>query len=134
VLSQIGISFNNDGTLKVNSEELQEALSSDFQAAAHVLLADALNQGGETVSIGPQLLSQLKSLTDPLEGPVPNAKESEQKTIERIQDQIDQMEERLEVRREILISQFTRADQALRQLTVLQSSLQGQINSLQAFS
>jgi len=133
VLSQIGIHFNNDGTLTVNEEDLEDALSSSFQAAAHVLLADALDQGGSSVSIGPQLLRQLKGLTDPLEGPVLNAKDSVQKNIDRIQDQIERMEERLEVRREILISQFSRADQALRQLTVLQSALTGQINSLQAF-
>jgi len=131
LLSQVGLKRNSDGTLTVDEAKLEQALESDFRGTAHVFLADAQDAAGGTVSIAPQLFDQLKSMTDTLEGPVFRAQDAVQQGITRINKQIEQMEERLEKQREILIAQFAKADEALRQLNVLQTSLNSQISSLQ---
>ncbi|MBM3791100.1 MAG: hypothetical protein FJW35_12235 [Acidobacteria bacterium] len=77
------------------------------------------------------MYSQLKELTDSLDGSVFRARDNVQKDIDRLNKQIRDMEERLEIKRDLLIMQFGRADLALRQMSVLQNSLMGQINSLQ---
>lgn len=134
LLSQIGLKRNSDGTLTVDEAKLEQALESDFRGTAHVFLADAQDAAGGTVSIAPQLFNQLRSFTDNLEGPVFRAQDAVQQGITRINRQIEQMEERLEKQREILIAQFAKADEALRQLNVLQTSLNSQINSLQGLT
>ncbi|MFH1572423.1 MAG: flagellar filament capping protein FliD, partial [Acidobacteriota bacterium] len=131
LLSQIGFKLANDGTLSIDETALRSSLESDFRGTAHVILADAVNFAGETVSIGPRMYSQLKELTDSLDGSVFRARDNVQKDIDRLNKQIRDMEERLEIKRDLLIMQFGRADLALRQLSVLQNSLMGQINSLQ---
>jgi flagellar hook-associated protein 2 len=132
LLSQVGLNIAGDGTLSVDETKLKQSLSSDFRGTAHVLLADALNQAGNAVSIAPRLYDQLKNLTDSLEGPVFRAQDAAQQNITRINKQIQQMEDRLEVQRELLTAEFSRADQALKLLTVLQNSLTSQVNTLQS--
>ncbi len=133
MLSHIGFRVSNDGTLSIDETKLRDSLGSDFRSTVHVLLADGLDLSGNPVSIAPQLYNQLKALTDSLEGPIFRAKDAIQQNISRLNRQIEQMEERLEVRRELLIMQYARADQALRQLSVLQNSLVDQVNSLQTY-
>lgn len=133
VLAQIGLKIGRDGTLSVDETTLRQSLSSDWRGTAHVLLADALDGGGNTVSIAPALYSQLRNLTDALEGPVFRAQDAIQQNIRRVSRQIEQMEQRLEVQRDLLILQFSRADQALKQLAVLQNALASQISTLQSF-
>jgi len=132
VLAQIGFKTANDGTISLDETKLKQSLSSDFRGVARVMLADGVDQAANTISIMPQLYSRLKSLTDPLAGPVFRAQDSVQQSITRINRQIREMEERLEVRRDLLIAQFSQADQALRQLSVIQTSLAAQISSLSA--
>jgi flagellar hook-associated protein 2 len=132
LLSQIGLKIGRDGTLSVDETRLEQSLSSDFRATAHVVLADALDQAGNAVSIAPRLYSQLKNLTDSLEGPIFRAQDAVQQNITRINKQIEQMEARLEVQRELLTAEYSRADQALKQLALLQNSLTTQMNSLQS--
>lgn len=131
VLAQIGLKTGRDGTLSVDESRLKQSLSSDFRGTAHVLLADALDDEENTISIAPDLYNQLRSLTDTLEGPVFRAQDAIQQNIRRVNEQIEQMEQRLEVQRDLLILQFSRADQALKQLSVLQNSLASQISTLQ---
>jgi flagellar hook-associated protein 2 len=132
LLSQIGLKIGRDGTLSVDETRLEQSLSSDFRATAHVVLADAPDQAGNAVSIAPRLYSQLKNLTDSLEGPIFRAQDAVQQNITRINKQIEQMEARLEVQRELLTAEYSRADQALKQLALLQNSLTTQMNSLQS--
>jgi flagellar hook-associated protein 2 len=72
----------------------------------------------------------LKGITDPLSGPIHQARDSLNQNIRSINDQIRNYEERLEIRKEILLMQFIKADEALKLLEVNQASLTNQINSL----
>ena len=88
--------------------------------------------GDVTVTQGfaSQLSRLVTDFTDSLEGPIHNAIDGYKSTIRSIQDDIDNIEDRLVLREKYLTDQFTRANQALQQLSYLQSSLTSQINSL----
>jgi flagellar hook-associated protein 2 len=87
-------------------------------------------KGVEGNSILYNLFSALDGITDPLSGPITNAKSGLSSNISNLNDQISEYEDRLEVRKQILTAQFSQADQALRLMSVAQSSLSSQLSSL----
>ncbi len=88
--------------------------------------------GTVTITLGfaSQLSRLVTTLTDSLEGPIHNAIEGYESTIRSIHSDIDNIEQRLTLRESYLMDQFTRANQALQQLSYLQSSLGSQLGSL----
>jgi flagellar hook-associated protein 2 len=132
VLSQVGIKLMNDGTLSLDDSKFQEKLSTNYNDTAHLLLADGLDSLGNTTSFIPKLQQQLGSLTDDLDGPVFHAKDSLQLNIDGINKQISLMQDRMDSRRALLVAQYTKANEALTQLTVLQTSITNQMNSLKS--
>lgn len=130
VLSQLGFRLANDGTLSLDETKLRDKLSTNFNDTAHLLLADGLDSEGNSVSLIPRLESQLKNLTDKVDGPIFHATGVVQQNIARTNDLITQMEQRLETQRALLITEYAQADYALRQLTVLQSSVNNQMSML----
>ena len=74
--------------------------------------------GNLTLSLGyaEQLERQLKQTTDTLEGPLAEAVDGLEASIRRLDDNIRDLEDRLDLREKILLQQFSRADQALQQL------------------
>jgi flagellar hook-associated protein 2 len=130
VLSQIGFRLTNNGTLSLDETKLRDELSTNFNDTAHLLLADGQDSEGHSVSLIPRLESQLKNLTDSVDGPILHATDAVQQNIARINDQIAQMEERLVTQRALLITEYSQADYDLRQLTVLESSLNNQMATL----
>jgi flagellar hook-associated protein 2 len=87
-------------------------------------------EGTEGGSILMNLQSLLDGITDPLSGPIHNSTDSLNQSIRSLNDQIEAYQDRLEVRRTMLTAEFQKADEALRLLTVTQSALNNQINSL----
>ncbi len=92
------------------------------------------SEGVAGASVLMSLFSALDGLTDSLSGPIVNATDSLKKNIESLNDRISEYEERLAKREEWLTAQYDAADQALRLMTVTQSSLQSQIQSLSGSS
>lgn len=88
------------------------------------------SQGTEGASLLMNLVTRLDGLTDPLSGPIHHASDAINQNIRSINEQITKYQERLEIRRMLLTEQFNRADQALRLLSVAQSSLGSQLSSL----
>ena len=80
------------------------------------------------------LRTMLKGITDPLSGPIHRTTDALNNTIKNLDKQISQYEDRLEVRRQQLLKEFTRADEALKMLSVLQSSLSSQLGTLSQVS
>jgi len=130
VLSQLGFRLANNGTLSLDETKLRDELSTNFNDTAHLLLDDGLDSEGNSVSLIPRLESQLKNLTDTVDGPIFLATGAVQQNIARTNDLITQMEQRLETQRALLITEYSQADYALRQLTVLESSLNNQMATL----
>ena len=125
IIGQVGISFNSDGSLSLDETELRDALESNFQDVPALLLGE-----DATGSIFFELQAALKNLTDPLDGAVFRAQNGVQKNIDQLAEQIADMDERLEVRRELLTLEFARADAALKQLSTLQASLSNQLAAI----
>ncbi len=76
------------------------------------------------------LRSALKNITDPLTGPIHNATDALNSNIRDLEDRIDAYQARLDIRRELLTNEYSKADAALREMQVLQSSLSSQLSSL----
>ncbi len=83
-----------------------------------------------TLGFAARLSRLATTLTDSLEGPIHTAIEGYKTNIQSINDDIESIELRLTQRESYLTDQFTRANQALQQLSYLQSSLSSQLNSL----
>ena len=94
-----------------------------------VILASA-TEGTEGASILMNLQSLLDGITDPLSGPIHNSTDSLNQSIRSLNDQIAAYQDRLEVRRTMLTAEFQKADEALRLLSVAQSSLSNQLDSM----
>ena len=100
----------------------------------HVLSSSTGNFGTVSFTFGyaERLERVIDSYVDSLEGPISGAVESLEANIRRIDDDIDDMEDRLTVRERFLTDQFTRVNQALQQLAYLQSTLSAQLSQLDA--
>ena len=87
--------------------------------------------GNLTVSLGyaEQLKRQLKQTTDSLEGPLAEAVDGLEASIRRLDDNIRDLEDHLDLREKVLLQQFSRADQALQQLASLQATIGSQLQS-----
>ncbi len=86
--------------------------------------------GVEGESILYNLFSALDGITDPLSGPITNAKSGLNSNIKSLNEQISNYEARLKVRAAMLTEQFNQADQALRMMSVAQSSLSSQLSKM----
>jgi flagellar hook-associated protein 2 len=87
-------------------------------------------QGVEGSSILMNLQSILHGITDPLSGPIHNSTDALNQSINALNKQITAYQDRLEVRKALLTAEFQKADEALRLLSVTQSSLSSQIAKL----
>jgi flagellar hook-associated protein 2 len=85
-----------------------------------------------TVGFAERLARLTERFTDSLEGPIHHAVKGFENTIKSLQDSVSAMEERLASRERYLTDQFSRANQALQQLSYLQSTLSQQLTALYA--
>ena len=124
VAGQVGVNFTRDGSLSLDEDKFREALSDNPTSVAALFLGD------DTPGILSNLQSVLDGITDPLAGPIYHSTDALNQNIRLINDQISAYEERLDKQRELLTEQFSAADEALRLLSVTQTSLNNQISQL----
>ena len=119
------LSATGSGEILTGTEGIATGLAIGYSGAS------TGNVGTVDVSLGfaAQLESVLDRLTDNIDGPIHGSVERLSSRIRDIEDNIFNMEDRLEVRRQILLREFIRADQALQQLSTLQSQLGGATSS-----
>jgi flagellar hook-associated protein 2 len=122
--SQVGLKFNRDGSLSLDETKFRSALSSNFTGVAALFLGDA----GD--GIFTNLQTRLDGITDPLSGPIHNSTDAMNQNIRMINDRISDYQDRLNVEKDMLTDQYNKADEALRLMTVTQSSLSSQISKL----
>ena len=111
-------------------EGLMLSISQTTTGSYGTITVASASQGVEGASILINLYSVLDGITDPLSGPIHNATDGLNKNINYLNDAISDFDARLEREQEMLTAQFNQADEALRLLSVTQSSLSSQINSL----
>jgi flagellar hook-associated protein 2 len=135
VLGQVGFEFNRDGNVSLNESKLRVALAENPTSVAALFLGSGSPPSGDTPGVegaSPivNLRSRLRTLTDSLTGPIHSATDGLNTSIKNIQTRIADYQERLEIRRELLVAEYSRADEALKLLNVNQSSLSGQLGAL----
>ncbi len=118
-LATIGIDIANDGTLSVNSTELDNVLASNFEDVQTLITSFAQN-----------FSTDLDNLTDSIDGPLNIALKGISRNQSDIADTIRSFEARLELRQQSLIEKFSRIDILLRQLPVLLAQINNQLGVL----
>jgi flagellar hook-associated protein 2 len=121
-LSEIGVSFQRDGTLAVDSKDLESAINSDFSGVAELFAHD--NQG---------YLFRLGNLLDGLvqaDGLINIREDGLNTRIDTTEQRISDMEYRLELRQQRLNNQFTALDELMGQLNGTSQFLTQQLAAL----
>ncbi len=135
-IGQVGLNYNGDGSLSLDEEKMRKAIETNPTGVAALFLGEgtegATSETGSSVLVS--LRTMLKSITDPLSGPIQRATDGFNNTIKILEDRISEYEDRLAVRKEQLTAEYSRADQALKLLTVLQNQLSNQFTSLSKIS
>lgn len=118
-LATIGIGLADDGTLSVNSTELDNVLASNFDDVQTFITSFADN-----------FSTNLDDLTDSIDGPLNIALKGISRNQSDIADTIRSFEVRLELRQQSLIEKFSRIDGLLRQLPALLAQVNNQLGIL----
>jgi flagellar hook-associated protein 2 len=126
----IGSGLTLTGASGQPEEGLSASISQTTTGNYGTVTVASETQGAAGSSVLMSLFSALDGLTDSLSGPIVHATDGLKKNIESLNDQISEYEARLAKREEMLTAEYDAADQALRLMTVMQSSLESQIKSL----
>jgi len=118
-LSGYGISFDRNGKLTLDSDDLQSALDSDFAAteAAFTGFSESLN-------------TLLNNLTDSIDGTVTLQKKSAQDTVGRLEKKITNTQDLIDRKMSALTSQYIVMEAALSEMQSLSDWLGTQLSSL----
>ena len=123
-LASIGVDMNNDGTLTVDSAQLDSVLAgqfTDLQNFFQSISADGFARHFST---------DLTSLTDSTQGVVSLSLTQNASTLKMLTDVINSFEDRLAVREKQLINQYSRIDVLLRQYPLLMAQITQQLDVL----
>ncbi|ROQ90762.1 flagellar filament capping protein FliD [Desulfosoma caldarium] len=111
-LFSVGITFSRDGTLELDTDKLQEALSQDFSGTV-----------SQFNDMAQSLQSVLETLTDSVEGTVTTQKRSVQEKIEKLGNRMETLDERIDARMERLKAQFIAMENAMNTMNNQMSGL-----------
>lgn len=118
-LSEVGITFDRDGNLELDTATLTEAINSN---PADV---EKLFQGTDSANgVFDNLVSTINSLTD-TSGILTKTEDSFSNSIDSLTTQINDLEDQIDVFRQSLVQQFSAVDQLMSQLNSYTTMLQG---------
>jgi flagellar hook-associated protein 2 len=123
-LSALGISFNNDGTLSVDTGALTSALQSNPSAVQSFF--QTINAG----SFGANLVNSLSALADPVTGSIATDLTGLQQTQTALTQQISDFQSQLNAQSQALTTQYDQVDVTLQELPLLLSQVNQQLTSL----
>ena len=119
-------SGNGAGSVLIGDEGPSEGLQIQFSGTT----TGTFGTVTPSLGVAAQMSQYLDSVTDSLEGPIDGALDTLNASIRLIDQEIADFEDRLVLRQRFLVDQFSRANEALQQLSFLQSSLGTQLNQL----
>lgn len=125
-LSQLGLETQKDGTVKLNSDTLNDAIEDDLEGVVSLLAGEEDGDGG----ISAVFEDYLKGLTNSTNGVLAGRKSSINTNIERIDGRIEQMEARLEKREKLLKAQFLAMEKLVSTFNATSSYLTQQLESI----
>jgi flagellar hook-associated protein 2 len=118
-LASLGIDMNDDGTLTVDSTQLNDAVSNHFSDFQNFF--QSANGFGQTVS------SQLLQLSSPTQGAFSVEIKGLQSTQASLQSQIDDFEVYIAGEQQQWLNQYNQINVMLQQLPLLQSQISAEL-------
>lgn len=118
-LSDLGISLQKDGTLKLDSTKLNKAIEADFSAVTDMVAA-----------VGTGFKTGLNSLIDST-GSVTSASESASRMVKELQKRQEAMQDRLDKIEERYVKQFSALDTMIAGFNQTSSSLASMLSALE---
>lgn len=115
MLAQIGVAFENDGTLKVDAAALESAISENFDEVKNLFI-------DEDNGLGTMMQSSVYEYTK-VDGFIDNTKSSQEKMIDDFEDQILRAEDRLDTYEANLLRKFAALESIMSGLQAQQSFL-----------
>lgn len=111
-LSQIGLSTNSNGTLEIDDETLEEAISDNMASVAHLFM-----DGG----VADDLYDRIEGLIDTYEGLIPTRQEGIDDILKNLNDRVDRMEYRLSQYEQSLVRKFSALEGLMARLQSMSS-------------
>jgi len=125
-LASLGVNMADDGTLSVDSSKLNDVLANHYSDFQNFFQA---SNTGYAQHFG----AALDSLTDPTQG-ILNVDLAQNLSMQKsLTSQIADFEDRLAIRQQQLITQYSQIDTALREYPVLMQQISSQLGSLPTF-
>jgi len=121
-LQSIGLEMQDDGTLQINSTQLNDVL------ANHA--ADLVNFFQNTSGFASAMENTLDALNAPTTGVVSQALNEISTTKDDLTQSIADFEARMDTKRQLLTAEYTQVDTELRELPMLQQQISAQLASL----
>ncbi len=124
-LSELGFETQRDGTLVVNSSKLSDALTEDFDGVIGLFVGEDGVDGISQIFSG-----YLDDVTDSVDGFMATRKESTDKNVRRIDQQIENLETRMVSREKTLQAQFSAMEELVSSLNSQSSFLLQQMAAM----
>ena len=128
-LTDIGLTFNRDGTASMDETVLAAALESNPEDVQLLLVGDTATGIDGVATL---LNEQLRDITKSSSGVIANEKGRVDQTIQRLDDQIESMTIRLNNKYDLLTKQFVQLDTLMSNLQKQGDFLSAQIESMTA--
>jgi flagellar hook-associated protein 2 len=122
-LASIGVNFNNDGTLSVDSGKLSSALSSNFSAVQNLLQ-------NTTTGFSQNLSTVLSNINGPGDGILTLDAQSISSTSQGITSQVADLQAALAVQQKNLTNVYSQVNTTLQELPLLESQISQQLSSV----
>ena len=120
-LASMGVNMNNDGTLTIDPNKLNDAVSNHF--------TDFQTFFQSTTGFGQTVSAQLLQLTSPSQGPFSVEISGLQATYKSLQSQVDDFEVYIAGREEQWLTQYNQINAMLQQLPLLQSQINAELGN-----
>ncbi len=127
-LSQLRLSTKRDGTLNFDAGVMNEAISGDFEEVTRLIAG-----GDNTDGIFKQYKQYLGSMTDSRTGLYAGRQDNIDRKIDRIDDDIVKMEDRLERREQMYLDKFTALEQMVAEMNSQSKYLTKQMDKLPSY-
>lgn len=122
-LRSIGLTSEDDGTLTLDTEKLETALTTDYSAVEDVFRKTS-------VGLAPRLDEYLQHITSPILGLTDSKIAALDTAIQNTQSRIDDMDERLKAKREMLMIKFTKMESLVKSFSTQSDFLTSQLSGL----
>lgn len=126
-LSSLGITMNNDGTLTVDNTQLSEVLSTQYSDFVQFMQGEA---GTTSSGFANQFSTELGRYTNPTSGLITSDLNQISSTQQLLTDQINELEDRLAIQQQVLTTQYSQIDTALREYSLLMNQITSELGSL----